>query len=182
MLRQNRASMFVLAALLAIVAAACGQGSGPSGAVGGSTAAPAGATAAPGGASAPTTGGGTVKAACDLLSDAQIKDITGLTVVGKNPAPADTVYANVCRWSLSSGEMDLGVLSAGARDRFDRTIELEGGTEVPGLGDRAARTELTGSLFVLQGDTMLDLFTVGTGTSDEVEAELLQAVLANLGG
>lgn len=177
--RPLRAVTFALVAALAIITAACGQGAG-----GTNLPARTGAlaTAGSGGATAPTTGGGSAKAACDLLSDDEIKRITDLTVVSENSAPADTVYANVCRWTLSSGEMDLGVLNVGAKDRFDRTIELEGGTEVPGLGDRAARTELTGSLFVLRGDTMLDLFTLGTGTSDEVEVELMQAALANLGG
>jgi hypothetical protein len=66
-------------------------------------------------------------------------------------------------------------------ERFDRTVEYEGATDVAGLGDRAVRTKISGSLLVLTGDTMLDLFAVGTGTSDEVEEQLIERALANVG-
>jgi hypothetical protein len=168
-----------LVALLAMAAAACSQGPG---ATGGATTnpAPSGPTATAG-ATTPTTGGGSGRAACDILGDAEIKEILGLTVASKNPEPADTVYENVCRWTFAEfGEMDLGVIDTGAKDFFDRVADIEGGTEIAGLGDRAIKTELTGSIMALAGDTMVDLFTLSTGTSDEAEQALVQRVLDNL--
>jgi hypothetical protein len=165
--------------VFALLVAACNQGPGVSGNPV-ATLEP-GATASPG---ATSGGGGGGSAACDLLTSDDILEITGFTVAATNPEPMDTIYANVCRWTFDGnpGSMDLGVLDVDAKVFFDQLVETDGGTEIAGLGDQAVRTEITGSVLALTGDTLLDLFVVGAGTSDQVEEQLIERALENLGG
>lgn len=167
-----------LVTMFAMLVAACNGGPAVTG-IPVATSEP-GAIASPG---ATFGDGGGATTACDLLSNDDIEEITGLTIAATDPDPVDTVYENVCRWTFDGnpGSMDLGVLGVDAKGFFDRTVEIEGGTVIAGLGDRAVRTEITGSILALTGDTLVDLFITGAGTPDDVEEQLVERALQNLG-
>ena len=179
----RRLRMPLAISILALAAAACG-GSGAANAPGAGT----GATSRPPSSNAPasTLGGGggggvgSVKPACELLTEADYKAIANLTVAAMNPEPVDTTYENVCRWTFAEGgQLDLGMLNVDAASRFDRTVEFEGAEAIAGLGDRAVRLETSRSLLAMSGDTLLDLFAIGM--DDDLEQELLARALQNLG-
>ena len=175
-------SISTAAVVLALALAACGGGA-PTAAPGGTsstaTQAPGATVAGTAGASAlPTTG----KAACDVLTSADIEEITGAKVAKMDPEPVDTTYQNVCRWTFEGpGQMDLGILSPGGASHLERSFEFEGGDEITGLGDRAVRLETSGSLMALSGDTVVDLFVLSAGFSDEVEEQIVERAIENLG-
>ena len=173
--RRPRFAMVI--ALAATALAACGG------------APPAATSAGPGGSSAPATGAApTIARACELLTDADIQEITGTTVVSRDDNVADTVYANHCRWTLQrpdggSGTLDLGVLSPGGRDRYDHTGGDAGLEPIDGLpADDAGTDDLTGSIFAVRGDTMVDVFTVTLALSTATEVEVTRRVLERLFG
>lgn len=185
--QRRRPRRVLTAALAAIVLAGCGGGTpGPSGV------APTGAVPT---AAAPTSAGpnptpppATTSRACDLLSDADLEELTGSTVVSKDDNVADTVYANHCRWTLQRadggmGELDLGVLSPGGRDRYDHTGGPSGLEPIDGLpADAAGMDDLTNSVFAVRGDTMVDLFALGLGLDADAKVAIVRRVLEHLGG
>lgn len=146
----------------------------------------------PGASSVPSPGPSapaTIGKACDLLTDAEIGALTGSTVVSKTDNVQDTVYANHCRWTLQradgggTGEVDLGVLSPGGRERYDHSGGTNGLEPVEGLpADDAGTDSNTGSLFAVRGDTMIDIFALGLGLSTEEKVELARTVLEHLFG
>jgi hypothetical protein len=184
MSRSISARIVVLMAAFAAIAAACGPGGSATGGIGG-TGAPATEIAGGAGTAAPGTaapgGNATAGKACDLLSDQDIEDITGATVTEKLDNVADTVYANHCRWSLSAGEINLGIISPGGREHYDRYVAIITGLEaVDGLpADIATRQDLTGTIFAVKDDTLVDVFTIGVVAPDE---DIVRRVLDNLGG
>jgi hypothetical protein len=177
-----RAHTTFAAALIAVTAAACGPGqpgSGPGDPGGTSTTATGGAAVTQPAASA--AGGQVVLDACELLSAQQLKDITGWTVTSAGPTNLATAYDTHCEWKFDEGYAGivLGLISPGGAEYLDRTVEYEGGTPVAGLGDRAVRTEISDTLLILTGDTVLDLQIIGG--DDELDREIAQRVLTNLG-
>jgi hypothetical protein len=119
--------------------------------------------------------------ACDLLSDADLQEITQSAVIAKTDTAMDTIFANFCRWNLPGGEIDLGIVSPGGRVWYDEHVAILNGLQpVTGLpADVAVLQELTGSIFAVKGDTYIDLFTIGVRAPDE---DLVRRVLENLGG
>ena len=177
-----------LAAALAVAAVVAGCGGGSSTAApggGGATAGPGEpATIGPGGTDPGATGGTGVSLpdACELLSDEDIKEITGWTVASKAPYALFNPWPTDCEWAFEEGfpVIILGVVSPGGKDDLEKAVKFEGGaTEIAGVGDRAVRTELIGNLLVLRGDTVLDIQT--DFGEDEDEEALAKRVLENLG-
>lgn len=163
--------------IAACAIAACAGGTSP-------TTAPGGPTAGSGASAGPVT----IAKACDLLTDSDIVELTGTTVVSKEDNVADTVYVNHCRWTLQrpdggNGTLDLGVLSPEGRERYDHTGGPEGLKPIQGLpADDAGTDDLTGSIFAVRGDTMVDVFTLSLLLSEETEIEVMRRVLDRLGG
>lgn len=194
-LRVLPAAAFV-AVLAALAACSSPAATAPGTAGTSATAGPAGTTGTSGVAGTPagaaTTGpvvasgtgngngnGVTNARACDLLSDADLQEITQLSVLAKTDTAADTIFENFCRWNLAGAEIDLGVISPGGRAWYDEHIAILNGLEpVTGLpADIAVLQELTGSIFAVKGDTYIDLFTIGVRAPDE---DLVRRVLENL--
>ena len=176
----TRASL-LLGAVLALAAAACSQGPAATspGVSSRPDATPGPATPAP--ATAPATAAAaTGPKACDLLTDVDIEELTGVAVVSKADDVLDTIYPNHCRWTLEFGEIDLGIVSPGGRDFYETRLGIVNGLEpVEGLpADTAVRQEVTGTIWAVKGDTLVDLFTVAVDAPDE---ELVRRVLENLG-
>ena len=167
------------AALLAactLAAAACGGGSpAPTGTTG--------TTATP----TPTQATSSVPKACTLLSDDDLLGLTASTVQSMDDDVADTVYANHCRWTLErsdggTGTVDLGILSPGGRERYDHSGGVNGLEPIEGLpADDAGTDDITGSIFAVRGDTLVDVFTLSLGLSPAQEIEIAKLVLLHLG-
>jgi hypothetical protein len=174
--------ILTLGAVLAIAAMGCSQAP---------TATSTGPTTRPDATSgnptqpAASVPGSTVAAAgpraCDLLTDADIQELGGVAVVSKTDNVMDTIYANHCRWQLEVGEINLGIVSPGGRTFYDTRLGIVNGLEpVEGLpADTAVLQELTGTIWAVKGDTLIDLFTIGVGAPD---VELVRRVIQNLGG
>ena len=157
------------------------------------TTGPAGTTGVTGTPAAPSTagpaataggngsGGATSARACDLLSDADLQEITSSPVLEKTDTAMDTIFANFCRWNLQGAEIDLGIISPGGRAWYDEHVAILNGLKpVSGLpADIAVLQELTGSIFAVKGDTYIDLFTLGVRAPDE---DLVRRIIENLGG
>lgn len=126
--------------------------------------------------------------ACELLTDADIESIMGVTVVSKADNVQDTVYANHCRWTLKrsdggTGSLDLGVLVPEGRERYDHSGGASGLERVEGLpADDAGIDSNTGSVFAVRGDTLVDVFTVGMGSAKAQMVEVARRVLEHLFG
>ncbi|HET9852794.1 MAG TPA: hypothetical protein VFP56_09840 [Candidatus Limnocylindrales bacterium] len=156
---------------------------GPTGTSGVAGTPAAGTTTGPAATSGTGNGNGngvTNARACDLLSDADLQEITQSAVIAKTDTAADTIFANFCRWNLPGAEIDLGVVSPGGRAWYDEHVAILNGLQpVSGLpADVAVLQELTGSIFAVKGDTYIDLFTIGVRAPDE---DLVRRVLENLG-
>lgn len=157
----------------AFAAAACGG------------AAPSASTAAGGATSPPPVA---IARACDLLTDADIESITGTTVVSKSDNVADTIYANHCRWTLQrpdggNGTLDLGVFSPGGRELYDHSGGTAGLEPLEGLpADDAGLDTNTGSVFAVQGDTLVDVTTLSILSDTDKDVQLARKVLERLFG
>ena len=174
-LRPRLAFPLVIAAF-AFALAACGGGS-PS------------TPAAPGGASpAASPAAPTTARACELLTDADIEELTGATVVSKADDVEDTVYVNHCRWTLErpgggTGTLDLGVVSSGGREIYDHSGGTSGLEPIAGLpADDAGRDTVTGSIFAVRGDTLVDVFALSLGLGRDEPVEVARRVLERLFG
>lgn len=142
----------------------------------------------PQGTGTPATAPASIGRACDILTDADIQEITGTTVVSKTDNVADTVYANRCRWTLQredggNGTFDLGILSPGGRERYDRSGGNSGLQPLDGLpADDAGVDPNVGGIFAVRGDTLIDVYTLSLLLSTEQEAELAKRVLERIFG
>src|SRR5215204_2812926 len=97
----NRLALLLI--VIAALAAACGGGASPSSPSRASSAAPlaSGAVAPPADpGSSPGAVGATVQA-CDLLTETDIKELTGLAVAKTKPGKTQGVWDNGCEWSLT---------------------------------------------------------------------------------
>ena len=175
-------------ALGASIVVACGGGAPVASAPGGGVIAtnPAGARSAPPVASAPGGGGGpgTTIAACDLLTDEDIEQVTGQEISEEVAGPVLGIYNNGCEWTvaptdtLAEGDITLGVIAPGGRSYYERYFEPFIGDSslgleeaIEGLGDKALLTD-TGGTMVVKGDVMIyvEHFAIG---NDEATARLL---------
>jgi hypothetical protein len=168
-------SALVLLTCLSAAVTACG-GSSPS------TAATAPPTVTQAPASAVTVD------ACALLSDADIKELTGATVDTKEPGPQAGVFPDGCRWVLTEAgsmippEIVLGIRASGGRDYYDRYFKPfnnENDNEpIPNLGDEAV-TGIAGTAMVVKGDVLYQVQWLGG--SKDLEVEIARKVAENLG-
>lgn len=187
----------VLAVLVAGVCAACGTAATSPDAPG--AASPAtGPSAAP--SAAPSTGGepaatsgsgegpGVVAGACEILSEGELLELTGLEVVAVQPQPMDTIYPNACQWELAENSLvTLGVEAPGGRSRFDTNFkpfaeefEYE---PLEGVGDEGLISAFQQSAMAVRGDVLVDVQAIVPGQGDEeTAARIVERVLANIGG
>jgi hypothetical protein len=189
----------LLPAACVLLVAACGSGA-TSGAPGGPTAPVPAATAArtPGASvatdAAPAVGtpggapvAGQAVQACDLLTDADIEQVTGYGVLTREPGHVMGIFPNGCLWELGSESettlwtIDVGVISPGGRHYFDTYLSFPDMTDpVPGLGD-AAVTDDGGSITAVKGDSLVSVFLILFGdTEDEMVRELTEIALSRV--
>ena len=177
----------VLAAIGVLAGCAAPAASGGAGSTAGPVATSAGGPA--GGATPPagtSTGGspgaGTAIDACALLSDADIKEITGFEVARTIPDPADTTFAAGCQWLVvdAAWQIHFGITSPGGQATWDSLVPYLAGKKVDGIGDEAFLAELGGDLMVRRGDTVIDMQWVAAGPGDDVQEALAKRVLEHL--
>jgi Protein of unknown function (DUF3558) len=184
--RRDRAAgpTWLASLVLIITVAACG-GPAATSATPPPTETPDGPGPSVGGATTPPSAGSDL-VACDLLSDEDIAEIVDGAVVGSMTDDAqDTVFANHCRWALQDaaggtlGQIDLGILSPGGRERYDRSYTILAWETVEGLpADDALRDPSLGSIAAVRGDVLVDIIT--QFLSDEQGLALVERVLENL--
>jgi len=129
---------------------------------------PAGGTNLPGatnppGATSPA-GGSAAGHACDLVTDAELEQVTDRVVAEKGPTGLRPVLDTQCDYELvsdvSRASMTLGIKSPGGRAFFETSVEPTIGTgllreAIPGLGDKAARG--SGMVMVVKGDALIEV-------------------------
>jgi hypothetical protein len=177
---------------IAIVATACGGGgAGPSNAPTASAAPPDSvAGSAPSGAGSSSGPVDSTAAACDLLTSADIKELTDLDVDEAVPGPAMGVFENGCEWTLSGDAasresvITLGVLAPGGLAMWERSFKPFGDemgmTTIEGLGDEAQLGDVD-DVIAVEGDTLVSLQFLGDfGMPEDLPVELTRRVLENL--
>ena len=104
---------------------------------------------------------------CTLLTDAEVKDLTGREITQKNddgePAGHSTRY---CQWQQDSGQLDI-FLSRTAESDFKITIA--DASPVDGVGEDAF--SLAGHLYVLYGTVSIDVYSRGDSDEQNLEKE-----------
>lgn len=179
--------MVVLATTLIALAGCATPGASPAGtALGGAPASGVpGVTVPPATAGTPTaapgaTVGGFTGDACDLLTDADVLELTGYPVASKGPTPL--AYTSTCLWTLDgvAWDISLGVDPTGGVSGYDRLVEFQGGGEpIPDLGDRAIRLEDSNNPIAQLGSGLYDLLFTGLGEPDGLDVALLKRVVEN---
>jgi hypothetical protein len=196
-------SMLVALSMLATIAAGCGGGAPAAASADPASVAevptgtgPAGAASAPTGSDA---GGGDQAgslSACELLTDADIEELTDRTPVRREPGVAMGVYQDGCEWAfdeeagLGLVQLVVGTVPTGGRSLWERSfagIADDAGMEpVRGIGEEAFR-QGAGSFSAIQGDRIVDVFYFvagagGAGAQDEAAQALLVRALARASG
>lgn len=185
------ARLLVLSSIFLL--AACG-GASPSqpAATTGVASQAAGSPGAPPASVDPDPGGAGPGGACDLLSEADIVELTPFEVDAVEARSAGGIYVNGCYWALADGgtvqaEIILGVLEQGGRAHFDTVLvplaEGMGGRAIDGVGDAALVSSDGFSVAAVDGDILFDLnwIELSSGSSD-VPVALMRRVLENRGG
>ena len=181
----------LLAVLAAFAFAACGGGAATTAAPGGAT---QGAVATQGTAATQSTGGqatqqpgggGATVDACALLTDDDIKAVTGLAVSKKTAGPQGGVFPSGCLWELAGKgvvppNIALGILTVGGKSFYDTNFKPfqneQNATPVTGVGDEAVDVGF-GVIQAVSGDAFFNLQYIGEG---DHEIELSKRVVANL--
>jgi hypothetical protein len=120
--------------------------------------------------------------ACDLLSADEAAEVLG---VGPMEAQGNEFTAQFCTYAVtSSGEVVLSTYldpkgGLAAWDGFAGSLTTD---PVDGLGDRAMFEPSTGILFVLKGDSIINVNVFGKGASKalELDRQLMEIMIANL--
>ena len=94
---------------------------------------------------------------CDLLSDAEVRDLTGREIAQKDvdDAPADSTV-RYCQWQQTGGQ--LAVFLARTTEADFETV-IADATTVTGVGQDAFA--LAGHLYVLYGTVQIDVYSRG---------------------
>jgi hypothetical protein len=194
----RRLSSVALAPILLLAACGGGSSSQPVAASGASSQP---AASAPGASAASTDGGsgpaaGDVAQACELLSDADILELTTWEVDTVEPGSTHGIFENGCDWMLAGGtsagmgapaSITLGVLGTGGREYYDTYfapfIEENGDEPLEGVGDVGLIGSLSGTAMAVQGDVLVDVQWIDLGSDETpVAVALLERVVANLAG
>lgn len=174
----------VIALALCGLAAACGgspaaSGPGETGGTGGTNAPPA---SAPDGVNATEAPGGpaSVGEPCTLLTNAEIRQVTGFDV--RWTFPNEDVVGELpvgCNWSLGTSEAGadivIGVRSPGGAALFDPA----NGEAVDGIGDRAIQSE-PAVVEAVKGDTFVSVTYIGYEDRPDVTRELARLIMAKV--
>jgi len=110
---------------------------------------------------------------CALLTDADIEAATGRTVDTMRAGPVMGIFSNGCTWELAPGEDDMvpvsieiGAVSPGGRDYYDRYLKIVATDTVQGVADEATTSE-AGGIDAVKGDTLLSFFVIAFGDEEE---------------
>ena len=184
-----------LALLPILVLAACGaeSPSQPAATSGRSSLPAASAPGEPAVSTDPSSGAGAdgdVAHVCELLSDADIVELTTLEVDTVEARPAGGIFENACWWALAGGgvvqaEIVLGVFEPGGREYYDTYyapfIEANGQEPLEGVG--YAGHIGSGIVTVVADDALVDLTWASVSDdSTTVPVALTERVVANLAG
>lgn len=192
----TRRRSIALATLTTLLLAACGGGTVATSGPGGPRVTGAGtATQGPGGGpSTQAPGGGETVDGCTLLTEADIRDVTGFDTTSSTSGPQFGIFPSGCEWELIDDEsivppsIGLGVMTTGGRAYYDQYFapfnEEYGYEAIEGLGDEAVEDD-TGAVLVVSGDAFFNLQYLGGGFGGDdtaISTELARKVVANLGG
>jgi hypothetical protein len=137
-------------------------------------------------------GSGATVAACDLLTDADIQQVLGRTVMEARPGLAMGTYDNGCEWFFEEDpgglhhELLVGLFAPGGTALYERSFlgevaEANDFEAVPGIGEAALRHD-KGDYSALQDDTIVQVFLFdnisGDAEQDAAAKALLQLALA----
>jgi hypothetical protein len=158
--------------------------------------APASDPAPPASAGAGSAGSGTASDACDLLSDADLAELTTWTADAVEPGPQQGVFSNGCLWTLSGGTspafygpatISLGIVVPGGRSYYDTYFapfaEEYDQEPLVGVGDEGLVDSFTNSVLAVQDDAFVSIqwLDIGSENQAEVAIALTERVLSNLG-
>ena len=186
-MRGNMIAGLASALLLVACASAPGGAPGP-GTQAGSGTNPSPATTIGGMPGDPTatpgSGASSGVAACDLLTDGEIKQKTTHGVKSKEPGP-QSIYENGCLWVLDNTPVEwqivLGVRAPGGRAYYDTYLTSIAGSPIPGLGTDVAVEGPARSIMAVKGDVLVDLQYVSFDEGAKEQAvELMKAVLSRV--
>lgn len=115
--------------------------------------------------------------ACALLTDDDIKAVTGYAVATKTPGPTGGIFAAGCEWELVAPDeivppsVVLGIMTTGGKAYYDAYfkpfIEEQGYTPIADLGDEAVDAGF-GVVQGVEGDSFFNLQYLGE-TDHEIE-------------
>jgi hypothetical protein len=188
-----RRRLAIVPGVFAALLVACGGGAGTVGSGGPAATAPSAAATTPAGVETQATGGGGGAAvdACGLLSDADIKDLTGHGVAQRAAGDPLGIFGHGCMWELAveggspvPPQINLGVMTTGGRAFWDAYFApiIDEYVPIEGLGDVAVDAGVK-SIMVVSGDAFFQVqYFPGYGFADAHQAELARRILANLGG
>jgi hypothetical protein len=109
------------------------------------------------------TGTSQAHPAIDLLTDADIREITGKTLVRRTATSGSFMNAGEFELSGDNGidaSIVVGLMSSGGRSYFKKCLSQAANASVPNLGDGALSPE-TDHIIAVQGDTLVEVQYVG---------------------
>lgn len=142
-------------------------------------------------------GAGDVGTACELLSDADIAEVTTFVVNTVRADSAGGIFENGCWWTLADssssgpedveGEIILGVLESGGRAHYDTYYAPyafdAGAVPLEGVGDEGLMEAGGGAVTALKGDVLVNVNWIAlSGDPAAVSVPLMERVLSNLAG
>ena len=125
----------------------------------------------------PSTGGAQIPpaatlAACALLTDADIEQVTGRAVDSATPGSLGTL-TNGCSWKLALGDaditpvsIDLGVISPQGVEYYETYVKPYDTTPISGIGDDAV-VDGAGGITAVKGDTLVSVLVIASGEDEE---------------
>jgi hypothetical protein len=104
---------------------------------------------------------------CTLISDAEVKKLTGRGITQRDEDDAEPgTAARFCQWQQPSGQL---ALFLSRTTPSDYEVQIDGATEVDGLGERAYT--LAGHLYVLYGTVQVDVYARGGSDEENLVTE-----------
>ena len=121
--------------------------------------------------------------AIDLLTDADIREITGKTLARKTPTSGS--FMNAAEFELSGdngvdASIVVGVMNSGGSPYFKKCLAQAVSATVPNLGDGAISPE-TDHIIAVQGDTLVEVQYIGISPAQPgVVNRLVERILSRL--